>query len=85
MDFNGLLVRQRGKVIGRRWMSGVKVERVGPTCVRFTCPHGHRSTHDYARGPIAKRMPAEAMSFMVRYWADRVTHVCRQCVEDQTT
>lgn len=63
----------------RVWHAGVKVERVGPTKVRFTCPRGHSTVVDYGKGPVAKRIPPAGLDLLLRSWAERVTHTCRKC------
>jgi hypothetical protein len=38
------------------------------TVATFECQAGHRMTHDYGKGPRPRRIPAEALKMMARYW-----------------
>ena len=43
----------------------VKLEGTKAT---FECKAGHRTTHDYGKSPISKRVPADFLARMVAYW-----------------
>lgn len=38
------------------------------TKATFECLHGHRMSHDYGKGPISKRIPANFLRKMSAYW-----------------
>ena len=55
-------------------------EHLGGTKVRFTSPCGYRYTKDYSKGPVAKRMPASGVAWLVRYWQNGgVDAECPKC------
>ena len=70
---------------GKQWSEGTEVEYLGGTKIRFTCPRGHRKTHDYSKGPVAKRMGEFGCEFMAKSWQrNRVVYRCLKCEkEDQ--
>lgn len=43
----------------------VKLEGTRAT---FECAAGHRTTHDYGKGPISKRVPEAFLKKMAPYW-----------------
>jgi hypothetical protein len=58
-------------------------EHLGGTKVRFTCPEGHRFTKDYSKGPIAKRLSANAVVWMCRWWETGVDVGCSRCKREK--
>jgi hypothetical protein len=57
-----------------------KAELISDTKFRFTCPAGHVSTKDFAKGPIAKRMGAWGCKKMEQWWRDSgVSYDCKKC------
>jgi hypothetical protein len=38
------------------------------TKATFECKAGHRTTHDYGKGPISKRVPEAFLKKMAAYW-----------------
>lgn len=61
------------------YVKDVKVERIGPTSVKFTCPKGHNSTTDFSKVRISKRIGSLALDRLVPYWQDRITYTCKSC------
>jgi hypothetical protein len=53
--------------------------------VRFTCPEGHSWREDMNRKslPVAKRVGAHGVRFLVKYWSGTggVNAVCRKCAQ----
>ena len=45
-----------------------RLVKLDGTRATFECEAGHRMTHDYGKGPISKRMSAEALQRFARYW-----------------
>lgn len=53
---------------------------VSGTVAVFQCPAGHRITHDYGRGPVSRRIPAESLAFLTRRaWHDGLYGHCPHC------
>ena len=46
----------------------VEIDGAKPTMVHFTFPCGHTSVTDYGKKPIARRLDAAGVRFMVGYW-----------------
>lgn len=65
----------------KTWREGMKVEYLGNSKIRWTCPEGHVTTETFKVGPKGFRRPAHEgmVQKMVRYWQDRVTYTCRKC------
>ena len=55
------------------------------TRVRFVLPCGHKQFRDFGKGPIAKRMDALAVRWMVRSWQRSGVYVpaCRKCAREE--
>lgn len=58
----------------------VKLEGTRAT---FECKAGgHRSTIDYSKGPVSRRMSAQALARFVKYWSKPTGHLygwCQRC------
>lgn len=59
------------------------------TVVTFECKaRGHRMTHDYSKGPVSRRIGAQALERFAQYWSKaKGGHLhgwCQQCqnIED---
>lgn len=65
----------------KTWREGTKVEYLGDSKIRWTCPEGHVMTETLMVGPKGHKRPvyASMVEKMVRYWQDRVTYTCRKC------
>lgn len=64
---------------GRR-VRGKLVKRDGTKCT-FECPNGHKSTRDYSKGPVYKRITGEAsMAMMEHWWRQGISYECPKCL-----
>jgi hypothetical protein len=63
------------------WREGMKVEYLGDSKIRWTCPSGHVTTEIFKVGPKGFKRPCYPgmVKKMVKYWQDRVTYKCRKC------
>jgi len=70
-----------GGKVGIVHRSGVKVEYLGESRIKFICPEGHVTREILKTGPrgFQKPMNPEMVKKLALYWADRVTYRCRKC------
>lgn len=69
-------IKRRGRMV-----RGKLVELSGTVAV-FECPARHRSTKDYSRGTVAKRIGADGLRLLSRYWRDGISYECKRCLDD---
>lgn len=56
-----------------------KIYREG-TKVTFLYKCGHKSTKDYSKGPVSKRVSESGLSFLCKYWANSGIYAnCPKC------
>lgn len=67
--------------MSRTWQEGVRVEYLGGSRVRFTCPDGHVTTETLTVGPRGFKRPMypPMAHKLANYWAQRVTYKCKKC------
>lgn len=65
----------------RTYYSGVNATHLGGARIRYTCPRGHETVRDYARGPAHQRLTEAAAHRLAIMWDDRIVipFVCRKC------
>lgn len=63
------------------WHEGTKVEHLGGSKIRWTCPRGHVTIETLTVGPKGFKRPMHSgmVAKMCRYWSNRVTYKCRKC------
>jgi Fe-S-cluster-containing hydrogenase component 2 len=65
----------------RTYLTGVAAAHLGGCRIRYTCPLGHETVRDYARGPAAERLSEAAAHRLAIMWGDRIRipFTCRKC------
>ena len=62
-----------------------QVSRLGPTKVKFIFKCGHSEIKDFSKGPVARRIPADGLNILFKYWERSGVYIrCKKCKKGDT-